>query len=357
MFISSSNDRLPALPYGKIWLLVAISTVTFFYSWNEFWNAKKVPSLPRDDAKLWSYHRRQVSRHDGQAVVLIGSSRMQTGLYLDKFAELTGTRPVQLAIAGQSPLPVLQDLAEDESFRGTVISDFAELLIYRGELWSNTTQVANEWIKVYRESKTSDDFEFRLRGYTRYLVADPTYGDNPPEALKNLVTGKAFKDKTVDDLRTNVRPVNFDRSLVFLEIGDFLTGDEEAELRAKARTSATNTMKFVIENEPPQPAEFLKIVYRIEESVQKIQSRGGRVIIVNFPTSGELKVLNEIAFPRKDFWDVLESRTSAQTIHYEDHPGLSKFVCPDYSHLDAKDTPEFTENLVRVIYANQQSGR
>ncbi|HRH46579.1 MAG TPA: hypothetical protein PKY82_33355, partial [Pyrinomonadaceae bacterium] len=305
-----------------------------------------------DDEKLWSFHRRRVARESESSIVLIGSSRMQIGLNQSKFTELTRHKTIQLAVTGESPIPVLKDFAEDESFRGTIISDFADYLIYQKEKYPNYPQQITDWIKFYHESKTGDDFEFRLQVYGRYLVANPNLGKNTPEVLKNIVTGQAFESRNAERLITDVHPTFFDRSLIF-DMDKFLTREEKNAIIDMQRQSYIETLKSAIQKDPPQPQFFLEISNKIEEYVKKIQSRGGKVIIVYFPTSGEVGRLNEIALPRKLFWDVLATKTTAKTIHFQDYPQL-QFECPDGSHLDPKDTPKFTEELVKIIGSDLQ---
>lgn len=351
MSISSSNDRIANLPFGRIWLLTGITLVLFFIGWNCFWFSNKVIPLPDDDAKLWSYHRRRVSDSGNKTVVLIGSSRIQTGLDQSVFTKFTGRKTIQLAIIGQSPIPTLQNLADDETFQGTVISDFSEFIVYQNEMDQNSRQTVTAWIREYQEGKMTDDFEFWLRGYGRYLVAHPYLGTNPADSLKNIFTGQVFHQKTIDEMNNHKHSTFFDRTMIF-KMGDFLTKEEEEDLIKKLQKAPVESMRYLIENNPPKPEKIREIINNIEGLVQKIQSRGGKVVFVNFPMSGELARLNDIAFPREKFWDVLTANTTAETFHYKDYPQL-QFECPDGSHLKAEDTPQFTENLVKIIYGIQ----
>lgn len=351
MSISNSNERLPGLSFGKIWLLIGITLILFFIGWNVFWFSNNVFPLPQDDAKLWSYHRRSVERVGNSSVILIGTSRMQMGLDQKKFTELTGRKTIQLAIVGESQLPVLETLAEDENFHGTVISDFSEYLIFQRELHPDYPSMAKEWLKYYSESKQADDFEFWLRSFGKYLIANPNLGDSPPDVLKNIVTGNAFATQSIEQRFANAHPVFFDRSLIF-DLERFLTKEEAAEIFEKIRQAPLPGMREFIKTSPPTIERYLEMGNKVESYVQKIQARGGKVIIVNFPMSGEVAELTETAFPKEQFWDVFAAATSAKTIHYKDYPQL-QFECPDESHLAAKDTPIFTENLVSIIYAGK----
>lgn len=348
-FTSNSNDRIPNLPNRRTWLFIALSAILFITIWNFFWLSRKVPTLPKDNAELWAYHRRRVA-HDGEnAIVLIGSSRMQTGLNQEKFAELVGRKPVQLAMVGESPVPLLKHFAEDETFRGTIISDFPEFLVYQKEFSQVQSNTIESWIHAYKESKSSDDFEFWLRNIARNFVASPQLGKSPPDAIKNMIDGEVFRKPTVDDIFLREKPVYFDRSLIF-DMDKLFTKSEIEEIMRRGKKTPIDAMKNMLNHNPPTPEKYKEITKKIEGYIHRIQSRGGKVIIVNFPFGGELWNLNEQAFPKKEFWNEFASSTSAKVIHFKDYPTLSNFNCPDDSHLDGKDTPEFTENLVKIIY-------
>jgi hypothetical protein len=47
-----------------------------------------------------------------RAVILVGASRIQAALHPDIFEQVTGKRPLVLAIDGSSPIPVLENLGQ-----------------------------------------------------------------------------------------------------------------------------------------------------------------------------------------------------------------------------------------------------
>jgi len=87
---------------------------------------------------------------------------------------------------------------------------------------------------------------------------------------------------------------------------------------------------------------FLDVV----AAVQKLRARGGKVVFVRLPHSGELKTLEDRETPRARTWDPLLKATAAPGISYEDYPELSGFDCPEWSHLSAGDSVEFSKRLV-----------
>src|SRR6185312_12996442 len=66
----------------------------------------------------------------GNATVLIGSSRMWQDVDLTAWQQVTGNRPIQLAVAGKNPRPVLRELADDPAFHGLVLCEVTPYLFF-----------------------------------------------------------------------------------------------------------------------------------------------------------------------------------------------------------------------------------
>ncbi|MGI8482323.1 MAG: hypothetical protein ACR2MF_09710, partial [Chthoniobacterales bacterium] len=81
-------------------------------------------------------------------------------------------------------------------------------------------------------------------------------------------------------------------------------------------------------------------------AVEKFRARGGKIVFVRFPVTGELKALEDQATPRSGIWERLLKETGAPGIYFEDFPELASFDCPEWSHLSAPDSVEFTKRLV-----------
>jgi hypothetical protein len=111
---------------------------------------------------------------------------------------------------------------------------------------------------------------------------------------------------------------------------------------------------------PPPPPKFVpKEVFeaRIGEAiaaryrdtvtaVEKLRSRGGKIVFVRYPVTGKLKEYEDKATPRAQTWEPLLQQTAAPGIYFEDFPELAEFDCPEWSHLSAGDSVEFTKRLV-----------
>ena len=81
-------------------------------------------------------------------------------------------------------------------------------------------------------------------------------------------------------------------------------------------------------------------------AIEKIRGRGGKIVFVGFPHTGGLKELEDRLTPRAQTWDPLLKMTNSPGIYYSDFPELSGFDCPEWSHLSAGDSVEFSKRLV-----------
>ena len=91
------------------------------------------------------------------------------------------------------------------------------------------------------------------------------------------------------------------------------------------------------------------VLVQATHNVDAITERGGRVIFVHHPSSGGVRELEHRNNPRAAFWDRLLEETGAPGIHYADHPELRDFDCPEWSHLSASDSVEYSKRLANVL--------
>jgi hypothetical protein len=82
------------------------------------------------------------------------------------------------------------------------------------------------------------------------------------------------------------------------------------------------------------------------DAVEKLRARGGKIVFVRCPVTGDLRLMESRFNHRYKRWDPLLQMTHAPGIYYSDFPELSGFDCPDWSHLSVPDSIEFTKRLV-----------
>ncbi|MGO4778408.1 hypothetical protein AB4084_23365, partial [Lysobacter sp. 2RAB21] len=92
-----------------------------------------------DDRDYWVEQRRRLDKLPADSVVIIGDSRVLFGTELSKWEELTGRKPLQLALPATSAQPFLHDLASDERFAGLVVVGISESSYFSDELGRRVT--------------------------------------------------------------------------------------------------------------------------------------------------------------------------------------------------------------------------
>jgi len=279
----------------------------------------------RDDTMTWAAARRSVGP---TSTVLVGTSRIQTDVDPQVWGEELGEEPpIQLGLAGTPSLTVLENLAADTSFAGVLVLDVVPVYLFNGD--SCFESRSREYVQAYESTLASPAkiWEARLTLMTRNRFA---FQD--PALSLSVLAALPWKEERPTRPPYNMRPDRFAPM-------DFSTV-ERAE---------TDLERFETMGRPASDAEMKVLLGRIGRAVLRIEGRGGRVVMVVLPASGERWRIEERRHPRARYWDRLAAQTSAIAIHAEDYTALSGFTCRDGSHLDVRDTRAFTRALAHIV--------
>jgi hypothetical protein len=284
------------------------------------------PSV-KDTPELWSLVRARASEGDENTVVLLGSSRFQGGLVLDELSRaLGGARVLQLAIGGSSSLPVLEDLAEDEGFRGRVLCEVSPTFFFSvGPVMAHARPA--RYVAQHRRRAFAADWETALRLPFQERLVMLLSDAHPRHVLRELLRHRALP-----------RP-SLSRVLASREQHVDLEGQDVTPLREQWAWS----FRYGHGREP-EPAELEALLERLASAVERIRARGGEVIFVRMVSSGEVRRIEDERYPRERYWDRLVQRTG-KGLSFEDIPELARFQCPEDSHLDRHAAPDFTRVL------------
>jgi hypothetical protein len=304
------------------------------------------PTLNEND-DVWASARRRVQP---ESIVIVGDSRAWFDVDLDEIEKGLGKRPVQLAAPGSCAFPVLDDLAKDEHFHGTVICSFVPLLFFAppGSFpMDRAGKAVRRWHNQTPAQRVSESLAMPLEEHVAFLKPD----DLSLEALLNKL---AIPNRRGALVLPRFPPY-------------FQTEDRERRARMWEKCADPNgelakTIQKIwipLFTPPPPPSWVPKEVFmeqmkkgigkRFEDvtaDVEKIRARGGRIVFVRFPHSGGLKEHEDKIMPRQQSWDPLLQMTKAPGIYYSDFPELAGFNCPEWSHLSAGDSVEFSKRLV-----------
>lgn len=298
-----------------------------------------------DDPALWANTRAKVYEPADKTVVFIGSSRIKYDLDILTWQKLTGKRAVQLAMTGSSPIPVLEDLANDPAFKGNMIIDVTEILFFSGTPMFNAKPEEN--LHHYYDRTPAQRANFQIN---RLLESQLVILDKDNYSV----------NATLKSLKIPNRPMVFEMPL--FPVGFERTGfDEQASMSPQFVTD-TNAHQKVINvwkylsggpKPPPMPDTVLvQLCTHVKTAVDKIKARGGKVFFVRTPSSGDMGFGESMAFPKERFWTTLLKVTGCDGFHFTDNPITAKMVCPENSHLTPADAVIYTQQLVKRLQDN-----
>ena len=338
---------IPQVPWRGMTVVVVLVVIAAASAWEIYCRSIGYGPTLNDNEDLWASTRRRVKP---ESIVIVGDSRGWFDLDLDELQEGLGKRPVQLAMGGACAYPVLADLANDESFHGTIICSVVPRLFFAPP----GTPPMERGEKAVRRSHTQTP----AQRASQYLAMP----------FEEHVAFLKQEELTLDDLLKRLPIPNRPYAQVPPRLPPYFgTLDRERRARmieecARPGSELQRTIQqiWLPLFTPPPPPSYIpkedfgkKMGQAIEQrfhdvaaAVQKLRARGGKIVFVRLPDSGGLKALEDRDTPRAQTWDPLLKDTAAPGIYYEDFPELSGFNCPEWSHLSAGDSVEFSKRLV-----------
>lgn len=355
--ISSSRPAPPRLRWGILLLSTLLPTFAYLTTTEYLLKAKGFGATWRDSMESWVFHRARASELGERALILVGASRIQLGMDLPSLRRMTGLEPVMLAIDGSSIGPILAGLAKDQAIRGTVIVDVMPAPITSPGIEGGVSQQYQSSYEQ-RESDSglaslSEALEARLTQEFRSKFANYSDSARPWDTLRTRLLDTDATPRYLQTLPDRSRVADYGAvempkfylRRVMRHLGEPLPFNERLSSPELERLLTGYVQQLGPLHGDGQPLKGLR---DFEAAVTAIQSRGGKVLLLTMPTSGLVSKIDERRYPRHLYWDRLVAVTAAQTLHWQDHPELASFDCPDGSHLDRRDRVRFTEAVVRI---------
>jgi hypothetical protein len=310
--------------------------------WELYWRAYGVtPSYQNSDG-LWAIQRRRIDEGEGHGTAIIGSSRVLFDVQLPVYERIMGERPIQLALEGTSPVPFLEDLANDPKFTGRLVVGVTPVLFF------SAFDRRIEALKYFRNETLSQ----RAGQWLSMHLIEPFfafYGED--FALITVLKRQGWWPRKGVLNRADVRKLSVSEADRNTHMWRKVEADPNYQQLARKIWTDLLTL-----GPRPTPEEAKKVhdqeLERAVSAVAKLRARGVQVVFLRPPSSGLWREVEQRAFPRTDNWDVLLKRTGVPGIHFEDYPELQGLTLPEWSHLSAADAERFTEALCHILQGN-----
>ncbi len=344
---SSSVDRgpirpIPVRPWARTFGLMTVLLVMMLGSWELYWRDRGfVPSI-NNSPGLWAETRRRVDDSEPGATVFIGSSRTLFDMDLQVWQDETGVLPIQLALEGSNPLPVMSSLAQDDDFRGLLIVGVTPPLVM------------------------IPDIGYRADAFERYGSESPSQwmGQRLSVPLERLFAFYHYDTRLYTVLhRQTWWPAREGREFEAREVRKISDMDlnREADLWVRVdddpayRTMVREIWQEFIESAPPPPPEeearamFAAVLEKTKQDVDLIRARGGEVVFLRLPSAGWFREFEANALPREHIWEPIVATAEAVGIHFEDYPELSDVRVPEWSHVSSRDKGRLTRAFIHIL--------
>lgn len=333
---------VPPQPWRRIVLAGFVLFVLLMAAWETYWRDFGATPGYRNSNGAWAEQRGRIDAGEGGRTVLIGSSRVLFDVQLPEWEASSGERPIQLALEGTSPLPVLEDLAADPNFTGRLVIGVAPELFFSGFAYRG------EAIGHYHQRGPSQ----RSGHWLSKRLVEPYFAFYDADfALPTVVMRQPWP------LRPGMRKDSPVRKLLEQDADRNTRIWRKVETDPEYRALARSIWLERLHGPPPPgmdtPDKLRKVIDtqidRAARAVATLRKRGVRMVFVRPPSDGEYYAFEQKVLPRPATWDVLLQRTGVPGIHFEDYPQLQGYELPEWSHLTQADAKRYTLALAPLV--------
>lgn len=327
-------------------LIIAFSiSIIGLGAWEFYWRSQGFYPTLDDNEALWAVQRRKVEKATKKDIVLIGSSRVLFDIQLNEWETETGIRPIQLASVGSSPLPIFHDVVNNTDFNGAILVG-----VTPGLFFSTTSPDAQPW--QWPQSKV--DY-YKKRTYAQisnHMLSLPLQKN-----LAFLSDDQGVDGIKLEELISKIKIGNRIPNPMppFHEFGE-IAKDRNLKMKeiTVTDTAYANSIKkvwmFFGKGAPPPDKKSTMAFFLAD--LNKFKERGGTVILVRCPSSGGVRMGENMGLPKNKFYDDLVQQAQVKSYHFEDYEQFKNLDSPEWSHLSASDAQFFTTELVKIMKAD-----
>ncbi|RIA08876.1 hypothetical protein OE09_0700 [Flavobacteriaceae bacterium MAR_2010_72] len=346
------TQEIAKMKLSTLWIAIGFAVISLT-TWELYCRSKQYQVAPNDDKYLWAHHRAKVDDLEKDDIVIIGSSRVMFNFQLDEWEKIQGRKPVNIAAAGSTVLPVLEDIVENSSFSGTLIVGVTPPLY---------------WVP-----QSMDVFPYaRIQNFVNHFH-NQTYAERLNHFLSKHGPQKGFSFLTSSpeffynelDLRTLIEQIPSPSRIpkmppfpILYQVDDFRNVSLVPQMATDEGyvKEITDFWSFIFQppSDPNITMEMIEenrrsIIDKSAQLLSKFKARGGRVIMVRCPSQNKVREIENSLYPRATYWNALVKEVDAPAYHFEDYSIMNKYKLPEWSHLSTSDAKSFTKDFIDLL--------
>ncbi len=355
---STSNSDIPYRdipdrPWPRLLVVALVMLTIGLAGWEAL--ARKMHHVPGsylDNGSAWAVERRKLdSPEQNVQVVLTGSSRMLWAADLDILEEGLGTRPIQLALPGTSPLIIIEDIVNETDFSGLILVGQTPFLFsapgggFMGDvaLGAYRTESPSKRLGYQMHRQLSNQLGFLDQAFELFPLMEHYVALPVREGATDLMAGGWKLGDTYDDRQTDMwvpieQPGSFDHQQIinFWEAG---MGDPPPNAEAQAGMAAGSNG-------------------RLEPLIAEMRARGGDIVFIRMPSSGRYRDRELEADVDANVWRLHVEGVDALSVNGWDYPQLStELDIPEWSHLSRESQDHWSRAVVPILKQRYQEFR
>lgn len=334
---------IPMQPWGRVFVVALVLFLLLMAGWEAYWRNFGVQPGYRNSNGQWAQQRRRIDNGEGGKTVLLGASRVLFDVQLPVWEQITGERPIQLAMEGTSPVPMLEDLAADPDFTGRLLVGVAPDIFFSGFAYRG------EVVPYYHKQGPSQ----RSGNWLSMLLLEPYFAFYDHDfALDVVVQRQDWPQRPGRPTSMRVRKLSMAEADRNTHMWSKVANDPDYRDLCRAIWAQDFAGPLPGMEKPADKRKLIDgEIAKAVAAIRTLRSRGVQVVFVRPPSSGEYYAFEQKYLPRAETWDLLLQRTGAPGVHFEDHPQLQGYHMPEWSHMSASEANRYTAELAPLVEA------
>ncbi len=329
--MTSSTSSSESPPWAYVWALAVVLTLVVVGGWELMLRGADLGPEYQDNRSLWADQRHRLNGLDENAIVILGASRAQRAIDVDTLSAELGRPVVQLSVEGTSALVMLENLAVDPRFRGTILYSVAPPFTFNRLQPRVDNGRQREWLDYYLGQQRSEQIEQSLRLWFQGRLALLSGDARLTRVIPSLISEGGFPERDQKTTLAN-RVVLMDYAKMPVEADEI------------------GMMQLYLEHSAPyERDEWLATLNLFRVLVQALRGKGSEVIFLRLPSGEQVSALEGVMYPRARYWNDMENNLNAGFIHSDDVPAMQGYVSVDGSHIESERIVEFTEVLAEEL--------